>query len=64
LALTFSHYRQPARDVVAFDTSGISNATGRELSGTLGFSMLYQLQLKIDYRDGLVDFGYDPNRFY
>lgn len=64
LTLTFSHYRQPARDVVAFDTSGISNATGTEVSGTLGFSMLYQLQLKIDYRDGLVDFVYDPNRFH
>ena len=64
LTLTFSHYRQPARDVVAFDTSRMSNATGTEVSGTLGFSMLYQLQLKIDYRDGLVDFVYDPNRFH
>jgi hypothetical protein len=64
LTLTFSHYRQPARDVVAFDTSGISNGTGTEVSGTLGFAMLYQMQLKIDYRDGLVDFVYDPNRFH
>jgi len=64
LTLTFSHYRQPARDVVAFDTSGISNGAGTEVSGTLGFAMLYQMQLKIDYRDGLVDFVYDPNRFH
>jgi tetratricopeptide (TPR) repeat protein len=64
LTLTFSHYRQPARDVVAFDTSRMSNATGTEVSGTLGFAMLYQLQLKIDYRDGLVDFVYEPNRFH
>jgi tetratricopeptide (TPR) repeat protein len=64
LTLTFSRYRQPARDVVAFDTSGISNAAGTEVSGTLGFAMLYQLQLKIDYRDGLVDFVYDPNRLH
>jgi predicted aspartyl protease len=64
LTLTFSHYRQPARDVVAFDTSKISDSIGTEVSGALGFSMLYQLQLKIDYRDGLVDFVYDPNRFH
>jgi tetratricopeptide (TPR) repeat protein len=64
LTLTFSHFRQPAKDVVAFDTSGISSSTGTEVSGTLGFAMLYQMQLKIDYRDGLVDFVYDPNRFH
>jgi hypothetical protein len=64
LTLTFSHFRQPARDVVAFDTSGISNSAGTEISGTLGFAMLFQMQLKIDYRDGLVDFVYEPNRFH
>jgi tetratricopeptide (TPR) repeat protein len=64
LTLTFSHFRQPARDMVAFDTSGMSRGTGTEISGTLGFAMLYQMDLKIDYRDGLVDFGYDPNRLH
>jgi len=64
LTLTFSHFRQPARDMVAFDTTGISNSSGVEISGMLGFSMLYQMEVKIDYRDGLVDFGYDPNRFH
>ncbi len=64
LTLTFSHFRQPARDVVAFDTSKLSNSAGAEVSGTLGFAMLYQMQVKIDYRDGLVDFFYDPNRLH
>jgi len=64
LTLTFSHFRQPARDVVAFDTSGMSNSAGTEVSGMLGFAMLYQMQLKIDYRDGLVDFVYEPNRIH
>jgi len=64
LTLTFSHFHQPARDVVAFDTSGISNGAGTEISGTLGFAMLYQMQLKIDYRDDLVDFVYEPNRIH
>jgi predicted aspartyl protease len=64
LTLTFSHFRQPARDIVSFDTSRQSHFTGTEISGALGFAMLYQMQLKIDYRDGLVDFVYDPNRFH
>jgi tetratricopeptide (TPR) repeat protein len=64
LTLTFSRFRQPAQDMVAFDTTGISNSSGVEISGMLGFAMLYQMEVKIDYRDGLVDFGYDPNRFH
>jgi tetratricopeptide (TPR) repeat protein len=64
LTLTFSHFRQPARDMVAFDTTRISNSSGVEISGMLGFAMLYQMEVKIDYRDGLVDFGYDPNRWH
>ena len=50
--------------MVAFDTSKISNDAGAKVSGMLGFAMLFQMNLKIDYRDGLVDFEYDPNRFH
>jgi predicted aspartyl protease len=64
LTLTFSHFRQPAKDMVAFETSKLSNSVGTEISGTLGFAMLYQMELKIDYRDGLVDFVYDSHRFH
>lgn len=64
LTLTFSHFRQPARNMVAFDTSRASPPTEPEISGFLGFSMLFQMQVKIDYRDGLVDFVYDPNRYH
>ena len=64
ITLTFSHFRQPARDMIAFDTTSVSNGAGVEISGFLGFGMLFQMDLKIDYRDGLVDFGYDPNRFH
>ena len=35
---------------------------GTEISGILGFTMLRLLEIKIDYRDGLVDFHYDPKR--
>jgi hypothetical protein len=44
------------------DLSTISRHTGTEVSGFLGFAMLRQLELKLDYRDGLVDFEYDPKR--
>jgi hypothetical protein len=64
ITLTFSHFKQPAKDMIAFDTTTISNHAGVEISGFLGFAMLYQMDLKIDYRDGLVDFGYNPNRFH
>jgi hypothetical protein len=37
---------------------------GTEISGTLGFGMLFMLDIRIDYRDGLVDFSFDPNRFH
>lgn len=64
LALTFSHFRQPARDMVSFDTTRMSDSSGVEISGMLGFAMLYQMEVKIDYRDGLVDFGYDSKRWH
>ena len=42
---------------------GISDSTGTEVSGTLGFAMLRMLDIKIDYRDGLVHFDYDWKRY-
>jgi len=56
--LQFSHYRQENQDLTAFDLSGVSKATGTEVSGLLGFTTLKMFTLKIDYRDGLVDFVY------
>lgn len=44
--------------------SDISNDMGTDVSGILGFSLLWLLNLKIDYRDGLIGFAYDPNRFH
>jgi tetratricopeptide (TPR) repeat protein len=63
VALRFSRFVQKNQDVVAFDLSNISKNTGTEVSGILGFQLLRMLQVKIDYRDGLVDFIYDPNRW-
>jgi tetratricopeptide (TPR) repeat protein len=61
VTLRFSHINQRAWDVVSFDLSNLSRHTGTEVSGMLGFQLLGVLQLKIDYRDGLVDFNYSPS---
>ncbi len=61
--LAFGHLRQENEDLVAFDLTSLSNNLGTEVSGLLGFAMLRLLEIKIDYRDGLVDFSYDPKRW-
>jgi len=63
ITLTFGSLRQRNLDIVAFDTSRISNSMGTEVSGILGFAMLRMLDLKIDYRDGLVEFNFDSKRW-
>jgi predicted aspartyl protease len=59
--IQFGHFRQENDDLISFDLSSISRSTGTEVSGILGFVMLRLLTVKIDYRDGLVDFDYKPN---
>lgn len=61
--LTFGHLKQENQDMLAFDTSSISESNGTEVSGFLGFSTLRFLDIKIDYRDALVEFNYDAKRF-
>jgi tetratricopeptide (TPR) repeat protein len=60
--LRFGHLQQPNLGIVTLDLSNISRHTGTEVSGFLGFAMLRQLEVELDYRDGLVDFKYDPKR--
>ena len=48
--------------MVTIDLSGVSKNLGIEVSGFLGFSTFRQLEMKIDYRDGLVQFVYDPSK--
>jgi tetratricopeptide (TPR) repeat protein len=61
--LRFGYLKQENQGLIAFDLSHISDSTGTEVSGTLGFTLLRVLDIKIDYRDGLVDFSYDPKRW-
>ena len=52
------------QDVLTFDLSNLCRNTGTEVSGILGFQVLGMLHVKIDYRDGLVDFTYDPAKWH
>ncbi|MGC2112180.1 MAG: aspartyl protease family protein, partial [Candidatus Korobacteraceae bacterium] len=61
-ALWFGRYEQPNQDIITLDLASMCKQTGTEVSGILGFAMLRILQVQIDYRDGLVNFIYDPNR--
>jgi tetratricopeptide (TPR) repeat protein len=61
--LQFGHLKQENQDLLTFDLTHISDRIGTEISGTLGFGVLRMLEVKIDYRDGLVDFDYDPKRW-
>jgi len=62
--LTFGHLKQENQDIVSFDMTAISDGAGTQISGGLGFTTLYLLDIKIDYRDGLVNLFYDPNRLH
>lgn len=61
--LQFGHLRQENQDLPAFEMDRFSENAGTEISGFFGFSLLRFLDIKIDYRDGLIDFAYDAQRF-
>ena len=54
--LAFGHVRQWNQDLTSFDTTRLSDSVGTEVSGFLGFILLRFVDIKIDYRDALVDF--------
>jgi tetratricopeptide (TPR) repeat protein len=64
LTLTFAHLKKQNQDIVSFDTKNESDAAGTEISGFLGFPMLSMLDIKIDYRDGLIFFAFDPKHYH
>jgi predicted aspartyl protease/Flp pilus assembly protein TadD len=57
----FGGIQQQNNDLYSFDTSGVSRGAGVEVSGFLGSTVLRQLTISIDYRDGLIKFDYDPH---
>jgi predicted aspartyl protease len=61
--LRFSRFSKNNQDVLTLDLSNLCRSTGTEVSGILGFDVLGMLEVKIDYRDGLVDFAYVPAKW-
>jgi tetratricopeptide (TPR) repeat protein len=44
-------------DYATMDTGGISASNGVAIAGAIGYSILHDLSLTVDYRDGLVKFS-------
>jgi hypothetical protein len=61
--LQVGRLHQENQEMTAIDMTRFSDSCGTEVSGFLGFAMLRFLDIKIDYRDALVDFSFDPTRF-
>jgi tetratricopeptide (TPR) repeat protein len=62
LDLQFDHIEDVEHDISIFDgLHAFSGSNGTEVSGLLGFPVLRQLIIDIDYRDGLVNFTLDRN---
>lgn len=61
LTLTFGGFQQHCQRLLAFDMENMSNDAETEISGILGFAMLWILDIKLDYRDHLVNLQADPN---
>ena len=60
--LQFANIKQPNQYMATIDLSHISKNLGIEVSGFLGFPIFRLVEMKIDYRDGLVRFIYDPDK--
>jgi Tfp pilus assembly protein PilF len=56
--LTFAHLRLPTEGILVLNLKGLSDDVGTEVGGILGFTLLRFLDIKVDYRDGLVWMDY------
>ena len=61
ITIGFARVKQESYGMTAIDTSGISRSTGVELSGFIGWPILRELTVQIDYRDNLVHVTYTPH---
>jgi tetratricopeptide (TPR) repeat protein len=60
--LEFGHFYYVAAAELAIDLSMDSDKAGTERSGTLGFDVMHNFDIKIDYRDGIIQFSNDIQR--
>jgi tetratricopeptide (TPR) repeat protein len=64
LHLQFGNFRQRMDTVPCIDLTHLSEGSGIETSGFLGFGLLSMLDMKIDYRDAMISLKFDPKRFH
>jgi Flp pilus assembly protein TadD len=57
----FAGLQQQNNNLISYDTSGLTRYAGFEISGFLGSTILNELTMSIDYRDGMIKFDYDVN---
>ena len=62
VTLTFAKMQQPSTGMIGMDTSNLGRSAGVNIAGLIGAPTLHQLTLRIDYRDNLMQFSYDPKR--
>ncbi len=53
--------QQISQGLNAIDTTQMSRGTGVEIAGFIGYPILHQLVIQIDYRDDLVHVSYSPH---
>jgi predicted aspartyl protease len=62
VSITFAGVRQITEGMTSYDSALLARSAGVEISGLIGFPMLRELVLSIDYRDNLVHVVYDPKK--
>jgi Flp pilus assembly protein TadD/predicted aspartyl protease len=62
VSIQFAHVKQITRDMLAYESGFMHTGAGVEISGLIGFPMLRELVLSIDYRDNLINAVYDPKK--
>jgi hypothetical protein len=62
VSITFANINQMTHFMTAIDTSFMGHPAGAEISGLIGFPMLRELILTIDYRDNLIHVVYDKKK--
>jgi tetratricopeptide (TPR) repeat protein len=55
----FAGIQQQNNNLISYDTSRLTRYAGFEISGFLGTTILNELTINIDYRDGMIKFDYD-----
>jgi len=64
VSVTFAGVRQITSGMDSFDSTMLTQVSGVEISGLIGFPTLRELVISIDYRDNLVHVVYDPKKGY